>query len=65
MRLQDCETTIQGIIDELYREPKEALKRKLVTAWRAKLEREPPRLPPFQIDQIMREVHRRLHIADR
>jgi len=65
MRLQDCEATIQGIIAEMNREQKVAIKRRLVTRWRAKLEREPTRLPPFQIDHIMREVHRRLNITDR
>ena len=60
MRLKDWEVTIQKIIDESNHEPKEAGKQRVLTEWRAKLEREPPRLAPFQVDEIVREVRRRL-----
>jgi hypothetical protein len=33
--------------------------------WRAKLEKEPTQLPPFQIDELVREVRRRLDSASR
>lgn len=60
MGLEDFDVTIQTIIDELSYEQKEAGKRRVVTRWRTKLEQEPTRLPPYQIDHIMREVRRRL-----
>ena len=58
MRLQEWEVTIQKIIDECNHEPKGA--DKVLMAWRAKLEKEPPLLQPFQIDEIVREVRQRL-----
>jgi hypothetical protein len=58
MRLQEWEVTIQEILDE-YNHEQKGLDNVLV-AWRAKLEKEPTLLQPFQIDEIMREVRRRL-----
>ena len=58
MRLQKWEATIQEIIDECKHEQKGA--DKILAAWRAKLEKEPTLLQPFQIDQIVREVRERL-----
>ena len=60
MQLKDWEVTIQKIIDESIHEPKEAGKQRVLNEWRTKLEKEPPRLAPFQIDEIVREVRRRL-----
>jgi hypothetical protein len=58
MRLQEWEATIQEIIDECNHEQKGT--DKVLVAWRAKLEKEPTLLKPFQIDQIVREVRDRL-----
>jgi hypothetical protein len=63
MNLKDWETTIQQIADESNREPKEAGKQKTLTAWRARLEKEPTSLPPFQIDELVREVRKRLTVT--
>ena len=60
MKLQDWEVTIQQMIDESNHQPKESGKYKALTEWRAKLAREPHLLQPFQIDEIVREVRRRL-----
>ena len=64
MRLKDWEPTIQKIVDEIIHEQTEARKHKLLTEWRAKLEKEPTLLQPFQIDEIVREVRRRLDAAN-
>ena len=58
MRLQEWEVTIQEIVDEGNHERKGA--DKILVAWRAKLEKEPTLLQPFQIDEIVREVRQRL-----
>jgi hypothetical protein len=58
MRLQEWEVTIQEIVDECNHEQEGA--NKVLIAWRAKLEREPNLLQPFQIDKIVREVRQRL-----
>lgn len=58
MRLDDWEVIIQNIIDECNHEKKRA--DKVLLKWRATLEREPTRLMPFQVDEIVREVRRRL-----
>ncbi len=63
MRLEEWEVTIQKIIDECNHEPKRA--DRILMEWRAKLEKEPNLLHPFQIDKIMREVRRRLNDASR
>ena len=62
MRLQEWEVTIQKIIDEYNHEQKRADKDRILMAWRAKLEKEPTLLQPFQIDEIVREVRRRLGV---
>ena len=59
MRLQEWEVTIQEIIDEYTHGQKGA--GKVLIAWRAKLEKEPYLLQPFQIDEIVREVRQRLN----
>jgi hypothetical protein len=58
MRLQEWEVTIQKIIDECNHEQTRV--DTVLLAWRAKLEKEPTLLRPFQIDEIMREVQQRL-----
>ena len=58
MRLQEWEVTIQKIIDECNHE--QVRVDTILTAWRAKLEKEPTLLKAFQIDEIVREVQRRL-----
>ena len=61
MRLQEWEVTIQKIVDECNQEPKIA--GRVLMEWRAKLEKEPNLLQPFQIDEIVREVRSRLSNA--
>ncbi len=61
MRLQEWEVTIQEIIDECKHEQKESGENKILMKWRAKLEKEPTLLKPFQIDKIVREVRQRLN----
>ncbi len=58
MRLQEWEGTVQKIVGECGHEQKGA--DKILMAWRAKLEKEPTLLQPFQIDEIVREVRERL-----
>ena len=58
MRLQDWEVTTQEIVDEC-NQGQEGVNKVLI-AWRAKLEKEPTLLKPFQIDEIVREVRLRL-----
>ncbi len=58
MRLQEWEVTIQKIIDECNHEQTRV--DTVLMAWRAKLEKEPTLLQPFQIDEIVREVQQRL-----
>jgi hypothetical protein len=59
MLLQEREVTIQEIIDEC-NEQEERGEDRILMKWRAKLEKEPTLLKPFQIDEIMREVRERL-----
>ncbi len=61
MNLKPWEATIQQIAEESIREPKESGRHRLLTAWRARLEKEPTSLKPFQIDDIVREVRTRLN----
>ncbi len=58
MRLQEWEVTIQKIIDECNHEQTRV--DTVLLAWRAKLEKEPTLLQPFQTDEIVREVQKRL-----
>jgi hypothetical protein len=58
MRLEPWEVTIQTIIDECNLEKKGT--DRVLAKWRVKLEKEPSLLQPFQIDEIVREVRRRL-----
>ena len=58
MRLEEWEVTIQTIIDECNQERERA--DRVLMEWRAKLEKEPTLLQPFQIDEIVRAVRDRL-----
>ena len=60
MDLQPWEATIQQIVDESNHYTKQSGRHGILTAWRAKLEKEPTSLRPYQIDQIMREVWTRM-----
>lgn len=64
MILKEHESIVQQIIDDSNLEPKEAGKYRLLVGWRAKLEKEPPFLRLHQIDEIVREVRRRLGTAN-
>ena len=57
MRLEQWEVTIQKIIEECHHEHKAVTR--ILMEWRAKLEKEPTLLHPYQIDEIVREVRRR------
>ena len=63
MVLNEHETIVRQIVDESNHEPKEAGKSRVLMGWRAKLEKEPPHLRLHQIDEIVREVRRRLETA--
>jgi hypothetical protein len=63
MRLQEWEGSVQKIIDECGHGQKKA--DSILMAWRVKLEKEPTLLPPFQIDEIIREVRQRLNNPSR
>jgi len=63
MRLEEWEVTIQEIVDECNRE--ERTSGKVLVEWRAKLEKEPTLLQPFQIDEIVRAVRSRFSCARR
>jgi hypothetical protein len=65
MRLQEWEATIQEIVYECNHVHKGGSKDSILMAWRAKLEKEPTLLPPFQIDKIVREVRQRLSNINR
>ena len=57
MLLQEWEVTIQQIVDECNHD--EGGADNILMAWRAKLEKEPTLLKPFQIDEIVREARQR------
>lgn len=63
MNLKAWEATIQQIADESNHERKETGKYRILIAWRRKLEREPNTLSLHQIDEIVREVRKRLNAA--
>ena len=63
MRLEEWEVTIQQMIDECNHEQKGT--DKVLMEWRVKLEKEPTLLKPFQIDEIVRAVRRKLSNASR
>jgi hypothetical protein len=57
---KDWEVTINQIVEEIKREPPKSRTHKLLIAWRFKLEKAPTSLQPFQIDEIVREVQKRI-----
>ena len=61
MRLEEWEATILKITDECNHQRQRP--DRVLMEWRAKLEKEPTLLQPFQIDEIVREVRRRLSNA--
>ena len=63
MRLEEWEVTIQKIIDECNHE--QMGMNNVLMKWRAKLEKEPTLLRPFEIDKIVRAVRRRLSNTSR
>jgi hypothetical protein len=65
MNLKPWESTIQNIVDEFSHSPKDSDQQKILIVWRAKLEKKPTSLPPFQIDEIVREVRKRVPIVKR
>jgi hypothetical protein len=58
MLLEEIEVTIQKIVDEC--DHKRGRPDSVLKEWRARLEKEPTLLAPFQIDKIMRAVRDRL-----
>ena len=60
---QESEGTVQKIIDECRHE--QTSPDKIFMTWRAKLQKEPTLLQPQQIDEIIREVRKRLNIPGR
>lgn len=64
-KLEDCEATIEKIVNEMNQTPKRSDKRKVLMNWRAQLQKEPTRLEAFRVDMIVREVHRRLKADDK
>ena len=60
MKLRDWEVTIQEMLKESNHEQKESGKYRALTQWRTKLAQEPHLLQPYQIDEIVREVRKRL-----
>jgi hypothetical protein len=60
MNLRSWEDTVKRIVDESNQQPQETGKQKVLFAWRAKLALDPTLLPSFQIDEIVREVRKRM-----
>ena len=60
MDFKKWEVSIQKMIDESNLETKEPGKNRVLMEWRAMLTKAPHLLQPFQIDEIVREVRRRL-----
>ena len=63
MRLEEWEATILKITDDCNHDQRRP--DRVLSEWRAKLEKEPTLLRPSQIDEIVREVRRRLDNASR
>ena len=61
MRLEKWEATILKMTEECNHEQQRP--DGVLMEWRVKLEKEPTLLQPFQIDEIVREVRRRLSNA--
>jgi hypothetical protein len=63
MNLQKWEVTIQQMIEASNRESKEPGKNRILMEWRAALTKAPHNLQTYQIDEIVREVRRRLTVS--
>ena len=63
MRLHEWEVAIQEIVEKCKHE--ERRQDKVLLEWRAKMEKEPSCLRPSQIDELVREVRRRLSKVSR
>ena len=63
MKLQEWEATIRQIVDASHQQPKESGKFRVLMEWRKALEQAPHLLQPHQIDEIVREVRKRLTLA--
>ena len=61
MRLEEWEVTMQTMVDDCNHQRQRP--DRVLMEWRVKLEKEPTLLQPFQIDEIVREVRRRLSNA--
>ena len=61
MNLKAWEATIQEMVTESNIQSTDGGQHKILSTWRAKLEKAPTSLPPFQIDQIVREVRKRMN----
>lgn len=60
MRLEKWEPTILEILAEVNLEARESGQQRVLSRWRTKLEKGQPPVPAYQIDEIVREVRRRL-----
>jgi hypothetical protein len=60
MNVKEWDVTINQIVAEIKQEPPNSRKHNVLMAWRAKLEKEPTLLTPHQIDEIVREVQKRI-----
>ena len=60
MNFQKLEVNIQDMTEAFNLEPKESGKNLLLKEWRKSLAMEPHLLQPFQIDEIVREVRKRI-----
>ncbi len=65
MNLQAWNTTISQIAEESNLQPNDSGKHKVLLAWRARLAEAPTSLPPFQIDEIVREARKKLNAVSR
>ena len=60
MNFQKLEVNIQNMTEAFNLEPKESGKNLLLTEWRKSLAKEPHLLQQFQIDELVREVRKRI-----
>lgn len=63
MSNDEWEQVVRNMVDESNLQPKESGKHRVLTDWRAKLNKEPTLLSPHKIDEIVREVRRGLEPA--
>ena len=63
MTFTDRQAIVRQISDELNFAQTEVVQQGALTAWRAKLGKEPFLLPSFRIDSIVREVRKRLVVV--